>query len=113
MQTSPPQVGQDVDNLLRIQTPTWGLKDSLNSIKATWLGSVNSDFFEAIISNYFNRHACFLVELPAPKGADRGVRILFDPVFSYRCSPSSFMGPARHTSKYSWYKVVVVFDILV
>ncbi|KAG8987622.1 hypothetical protein FRB90_003244, partial [Tulasnella sp. 427] len=50
-----------------------------NSMKATWLG-----------------HACFLLELPSPDGAARGARILFDPVFSHRCSPFSFMGPARH-----------------
>lgn len=42
-------------------------------IKATWLG-----------------HACFLVELPAPKDSPgtRGVRILYDPVWEHRCSPS-------------------------
>ncbi|KAG8971361.1 hypothetical protein FRC05_011123 [Tulasnella sp. 425] len=51
-----------------------------STMKATWLG-----------------HACFLLELPSPDGAARGVRILFDPVFSHRCSPFSFMGPARHT----------------
>lgn len=44
-------------------------------------------------------HACFLVELPAPRGAVRGPRILFDPVFSHRCSPSQLVGPARYTSE--------------
>lgn len=38
LQTSPPPVGNDVDNLLRIQTPTWGAKGDPDSIKATWLG---------------------------------------------------------------------------
>ena len=44
-------------------------------------------------------HACYFVELPAPAGAARGVRIIFDLVFSKRCSPSSFLGPARFTGK--------------
>lgn len=44
-----------------------------------------------------NRHACWLVEFPKEEGAARGVRVLFDPVFSNRCSPSQLMGPARYT----------------
>lgn len=40
-------------------------------IKATWLG-----------------HACFLVEFPPPAGSTGpGPRVLFDPVFTQRCSP--------------------------
>jgi hypothetical protein len=42
-------------------------------------------------------HACYLVELPTPPGAARGIRIMFDPVFSNRCSPFKWMGPARYT----------------
>ena len=42
-------------------------------------------------------HACYLVELPTPPGAARGVRIIFDPVFSNRCSPFQWLGPARYT----------------
>lgn len=44
-------------------------------------------------------HAGYFVELPTPPGAARGVRIIFDPVFSKHCSPSSFVGPARFTGK--------------
>ncbi|GAA5826543.1 hypothetical protein JCM10212_005330, partial [Sporobolomyces blumeae] len=54
-------------------------------LKATWLG-----------------HACFLVEFPtatstSESGANEGpgVRVLFDPVWSHRCSPSQLIGPAR------------------
>ncbi|GAA6005642.1 hypothetical protein JCM10207_005280 [Rhodosporidiobolus poonsookiae] len=47
-------------------------------IKSTWLG-----------------HACFLVEFPALEGEERGMRALFDPVWSCRCSPSQWIGPAR------------------
>ena len=44
------------------------------SLRATWLG-----------------HACYLVEFPG------GFRVLFDPVFTPRCSPFSFLGPKRYT----------------
>ena len=55
--------------------PTWGQeKSSTAGSKATWLG-----------------HACFFVEL------ENGARVLFDPVFSDRCSPSQYMGPKRIT----------------
>jgi N-acyl-phosphatidylethanolamine-hydrolysing phospholipase D len=95
-----------VTETMHIRTPTFGAPSSSSpsssastpatvdpdtSIKATWLG-----------------HACFLVEFPShgtPAGKDdlakgvktRGVRILFDPVFSDRCSPVGFMGPKRYT----------------
>lgn len=49
-------------------------RDQSDQIRATWLG-----------------HACFYVEFPS------GLRVLFDPVFSERCSPLSFLGPKRYT----------------
>ncbi|OZJ06360.1 hypothetical protein BZG36_00698 [Bifiguratus adelaidae] len=42
-------------------------------VQATWLG-----------------HACFLVQI-------NGFNVLFDPVFSDRCSPVQFAGPKRYT----------------
>ena len=78
--SNPPKADKDVEETLHFQAPTWGKNAKKDDLKATWLG-----------------HACFLVELPAPEGALRGPRILFDPVFSNRCSPFSFMGPARFT----------------
>ena len=45
-----------------------------STIRATWLG-----------------HACYYVEFPD------GLRVLFDPVFTDRCSPFTFMGPKRYT----------------
>ncbi|KZO95459.1 Metallo-hydrolase/oxidoreductase [Calocera viscosa TUFC12733] len=74
------KVPEDISVLLPVVKPTWGEGAAGKKIKATWLG-----------------HACFLVELPTPKGAARGPRILFDPVFSHRCSPVQFMGPSRFT----------------
>ncbi|KAF9163587.1 hypothetical protein DFQ26_002343 [Actinomortierella ambigua] len=46
---------------------------SRDKVATTWLG-----------------HACFLVQI-------NGVNILYDPVFSDRCSPSQFVGPKRYT----------------
>ncbi|KIM37395.1 hypothetical protein M413DRAFT_448461 [Hebeloma cylindrosporum] len=91
---SPPK---DIATLLPTRKPTWGERnneelstaksseanDSNDKIKCTWLG-----------------HACFVVELPshlASSETGRGVRILFDPVFSDRCSPSQWIGPKRFT----------------
>ncbi|WPG99765.1 Hypothetical protein R9X50_00258400 [Acrodontium crateriforme] len=45
-----------------------------DKLRATWLG-----------------HACYYVEFPG------GLRVLFDPVFTDRCSPFSWMGPKRYT----------------
>jgi N-acyl-phosphatidylethanolamine-hydrolysing phospholipase D len=44
-------------------------------LRATWLG-----------------HACYYVEFPG------GLRVLFDPVFENRCSPFTWLGPARYTA---------------
>ena len=43
-------------------------------LRTTWLG-----------------HACYFVEFPG------GLRVLFDPVFTDRCSPFSWLGPKRYT----------------
>ena len=68
------------DKLVPILKPDWGISKS--GLKATWIG-----------------HATILVESPTPsiEGAKRGVRILFDPVFSERTSPVSWAGPKRYT----------------
>lgn len=89
MACNAPTVPKDVKDLIPIRQPTWGLESgnattNTDKIKATWLG-----------------HACFLVELPVKASATssppRGARILFDPVFSDRCSPSQHVGPKRFT----------------
>jgi N-acyl-phosphatidylethanolamine-hydrolysing phospholipase D len=69
-------------SLIPSQTPHFGLApENSNKIKATWLG-----------------HAAFLVELPAPSGASRGARILFDPALSTRCSVVQWIGPTRYSN---------------
>lgn len=59
-----------------VQKPSFlpSRQNSNDKIRATWLG-----------------HACYYVEFPS------GLRVLFDPVFTDRCSPFSFLGPKRYT----------------
>ena len=57
-----------------VRKPMFLPSRSTNTLRATWLG-----------------HACYFVEFPG------GFRVLFDPVFSERCSPFSWLGPKRYT----------------
>lgn len=57
-----------------VHKPTFLPSRKTPALRATWLG-----------------HACYYVEFPS------GFRALFDPVFTPRCSPFSFMGPKRYT----------------
>lgn len=57
-----------------IRKPSFLDSRRINRLRATWLG-----------------HACYYVEFPG------GLRVLYDPVFTARCSPFSFMGPKRYT----------------
>lgn len=67
------------DQLVKIVSPDWGAGQA--GLKATWIG-----------------HASFLIETPGHgDGGGRGVRVLFDPVFSERTSPVSWAGPKRYT----------------
>ena len=61
-----------------------------NSLRATWLG-----------------HACYYVEYPS------GLRVLFDPVFTDRCSPFSFMGPKRYTEPPCMIRDIPIIDAVV
>lgn len=62
--------------LVKIRTPDWGAGQK--GLKVTWIG-----------------HATFVVETTAFNGAARGVRLLFDPVWSERTSPVTWVGPKR------------------
>ncbi|KAI9831547.1 MAG: hypothetical protein M1819_004777 [Sarea resinae] len=57
-----------------VRKPTFLPSRQTPTLRATWLG-----------------HACYFVEFPG------GLRVLFDPVFTPRCSPFSFLGPKRYT----------------
>ena len=75
------------DELVKVRTPDWGRGQAgwEKGLKATWLG-----------------HAGFVVEMAVAKQEasqpeKRGLRILFDAVFSERTSPVSWYGPKRYT----------------
>ncbi|KAJ9628576.1 hypothetical protein H2203_002477 [Taxawa tesnikishii (nom. ined.)] len=74
------------DELVKVRTPDWGRSQNGwgNGLKATWIG-----------------HASFLIETSCTKESvekgGRGVRVLFDPVFSERTSPVGWAGPKRYT----------------
>ncbi|KAJ4287169.1 hypothetical protein N0V90_012567 [Kalmusia sp. IMI 367209] len=71
-------VPTDRVGLVEVCKPDFGVgKDGL---KATWIG-----------------HASFLVETMKVEGADRGMRILLDPVWSERMGPYGMVGPIRFT----------------
>lgn len=57
-----------------VRKPTFLPSRDTQTLRATWLG-----------------HACYYVEFPG------GFRVLFDPVFSERCSPFNWLGPKRYT----------------
>ncbi|EXJ88041.1 hypothetical protein A1O1_04968 [Capronia coronata CBS 617.96] len=61
-----------------------------SSLRATWLG-----------------HACYFVEFPS------GMRVLFDPVFTDRCSPLSWLGPKRYTEMPCKIKDIPTIDAVV
>lgn len=63
--------------LLTVQSPDFDL-DTNAKLKATWLG-----------------HAGVLVQLPALSAKGQPISVLFDPIFSQRCSPTQVAGPIR------------------
>ncbi|KAJ7282555.1 Metallo-hydrolase/oxidoreductase [Mycena rebaudengoi] len=70
---------QDLHGVKTIKTvkPNFELLDSVEDLWATWLG-----------------HAGFFIQLPAEPG-HRPIRIIFDPIFSDRAYPSTWVGPRR------------------
>ncbi|KAF9041937.1 N-acyl-phosphatidylethanolamine-hydrolyzing phospholipase D [Hymenopellis radicata] len=95
-----PGVPKDLAKELPVRKPSWGLPPASDGgnmqIKATWLG-----------------HACFLVELPSSECLSRGARVLFDPVFSNRCSPTQWAGPKRITPQPCTVEELPEIDIVV
>lgn len=71
-------VPNDRAGLVSVQTPDFGA--GKEGLKATWIG-----------------HASFLLETPRAEGAERGMRILLDPVWSERVGPYGMVGPVRFT----------------
>ncbi|KAL9075170.1 MAG: hypothetical protein Q9161_001856 [Pseudevernia consocians] len=73
-----------------VRTPTFLHTRETPALRATWLG-----------------HACYYVEFPG------GLRVLFDPVFTARCSPLTFIGPKRYTDMPCQIKDIPFIDAVV
>ncbi|KAJ4345408.1 uncharacterized protein N0V89_011538 [Didymosphaeria variabile] len=71
-------VPTDRVGLVEVRKPDFGGEN--NGLKATWIG-----------------HASFLIETTKTEGAQRGIRILLDPVWSERVGPYGVVGPVRFT----------------
>ncbi|KAJ6594555.1 Metallo-hydrolase/oxidoreductase [Mycena capillaripes] len=89
-------LAQDLHGVKTVKTikPNFEVLDSVDKLCATWLGhavclpttlvSLHSDLFLQ----------GFLVQLPGEPG-ERPVRVVFDPIFSDRAYPSTWVGPRR------------------
>lgn len=71
--------GTRSEELVKVRKPDWA-QNQRDRLRATWIG-----------------HASFLVETPAVGDAQRGVRILFDPVFGEKTGPLGLIGPKRYS----------------
>lgn len=76
-------VPENIHEIFKVVAPQWSSFSS-DELRATWLG-----------------HATFVVELPSQHRGGRGIRILFDPVFSRYTSPAVAaklgLGPKRYS----------------
>lgn len=85
-----PELAANVGQIPILQ-PTFSTKRyGITKLRATWLG-----------------HSCFLVEFPS------GLRALFDPVFTDRCSPFSWFGPKRFTKLPCQIADIPIIDVVV
>lgn len=73
-----------------VRKPTFLTSRQTPHLRTTWLG-----------------HACYYVEFPS------GLRVLFDPVFTERCSPLSWLGPKRYTEMPCQIKDIPFIDAVV
>ncbi|KAF9997754.1 hypothetical protein BGZ79_008545 [Entomortierella chlamydospora] len=87
-QGNPPKIDKDT-KLPEIQSLDKGLIETYSHPKKQE-STVEGDAKHGVVMTTWLGHACFLVQL-------EGVNILFDPVFSERCSPSQWAGPKRIT----------------
>lgn len=81
------------DELVKVRKPDWGRSHSgwQHGLKATWLGHAGF-LVETACSASSMQHASSAKDHEA-----RGIRILFDAVFSERTSPVGWVGPKRYT----------------
>ncbi|KAF2208097.1 hypothetical protein CERZMDRAFT_114819 [Cercospora zeae-maydis SCOH1-5] len=88
--TTPPTVAVHKPTFLPSREAGIGSGTQKHNLRATWLG-----------------HACYYVEFAS------GLRVLFDPVFTQRCSPLSFLGPKRYTAMPCEIEEIPFVDVVV
>ncbi|KAF8958178.1 hypothetical protein BDZ97DRAFT_1923920 [Flammula alnicola] len=99
-----PTAPDNISSLIPARKPTWDFDgEDAHKVKATWMG-----------------HASFFVELPARASVKgqvlstaRGARILFDPIFSERCSPIEWAGFKRITPPACSFEELPEVDVVV
>ncbi|KIJ47263.1 hypothetical protein M422DRAFT_28926 [Sphaerobolus stellatus SS14] len=101
----------NISSLLPTRKPTWDFKDkdSAQKIKATWMG--HASFFvefpsRAIVSSSVSGETSIIK-------TTRGARVLFDPIFSERCSPIQWAGFKRITPPACTFEELPEVDIVV
>lgn len=87
METSPADPG----GLLNVRMPGFGEDERVKRGMIGKGGEGEGEGEEKNLRTTWLGHASFYVEFPG------GLRVLFDPVFTPRCSPLSFLGPKRYT----------------
>jgi N-acyl-phosphatidylethanolamine-hydrolysing phospholipase D len=94
LRTATPSISSEYTDVtpptVPVHKPTFLPTRATEKLRATWLG-----------------HACYLVEFPG------GLRVLFDPVFTDRCSPFSFLGPKRFTEMPCQIEDIPIVDAVV
>lgn len=73
-----------------VQKPELLASRETKELRTTWLG-----------------HACHLVDFPG------GLKVLFDPVFTERCSPFTWLGPKRITPMPCQIADIPIIDVVV
>ncbi|KAF2147630.1 Metallo-hydrolase/oxidoreductase, partial [Myriangium duriaei CBS 260.36] len=76
--SSPQDRAKQAASLLAIEKPDFSFDPASQRAKSTWLG-----------------HAGILLQVPGFVQGGTPIRLLFDPIFSSRCSPSQNVGPIR------------------
>lgn len=97
-------VPENREGLVKIRKPDWGAVEDPRSeaLKATWIGHASwlvetGTSAPAIQETPVDERNYLAVNGTEESGTGRGVRVLFDPVFSERTSPVKFIGPKRYT----------------
>ncbi|CAO1629927.1 unnamed protein product [Sympodiomycopsis kandeliae] len=88
-QPPPTSISADPDQK---QGPQEEIRDTLDVIEPDFSSSEGG---QSQIKTWWLGHAGVLVEYPVSTTDGEPLRVLFDPIFSLRCSPTQYVGPTR------------------